>query len=114
MAFATRRDGRMGEPCINKKCGAYEKDEDYNCGHITLDDPTKCKSYLKANKEPVADVLCNVGLCTVEVEEEKTPSGWVQPYVSLRIGNFEFKRNYHTRHGAENCVNKIREMLIEE
>ena len=70
--------------------------------------------YLKADKAPVAEVPCGVGLCAVEVEEEKTPSGWVQPYVSLRVGNFEFKRKYHTRRDAENCVDKIRKMFIEE
>lgn len=69
---------------------------------------------LKEKTEPVAEVPCSVGLVDVEVKEEKTLSGWVQPYVCLRIGNFEFKRNYQTERGAENCVNKIREMLKPE
>lgn len=63
------------------------------------------------DKASVSAGALSDALCDVEVSEEKTLSGWVQPYVSLRIGNFEFKRNYQTMCGAENCVNKIREML---
>ena len=44
----------MGEPCVNKKCGAYEKDGDYNCGNVLIDDPTTCRVYLTTQKEPVA------------------------------------------------------------
>lgn len=66
------------------------------------------------NKQDESVVALSDVLCDVEVNEEKTLSGWVQPYVSLRVGNFEFKRNYQTMRGAENCVNKIREMLRQE
>lgn len=58
----------MGEPCINKKCGAYEKDEDYNCGHIILDDPTKCRCYLTIKTASGSKVPCSVGLCADVIE----------------------------------------------
>ena len=38
----------MNEPCINKQCGAYKKDGEYNCNHILLDDPTACRVYIPA------------------------------------------------------------------
>lgn len=79
------------------KCDKHKLYYDFNCPKCTVE------------REESA-VASNDGLCDVEVKEEPTPSGWVQPYVSLRVGNFEFKRNYHTRRGAENCVNKIRRL----
>ena len=100
------------EKCYNIECACFNKrEEDSACEVFTEINLCDESFTLKANKEPVADVLCNVGLCDAEVKEEKTLSGWIQPYVSLRVGNFEFKRNYQTENGATNCVKKINEML---
>ncbi|MEE9354233.1 MAG: hypothetical protein V3U75_01450 [Methylococcaceae bacterium] len=38
----------MNEPCINKQCGAYKKDGEYNCNHILLEDPLTCRVYIPA------------------------------------------------------------------
>jgi hypothetical protein len=58
MAFATRRDGKMYMPthytCINCNCKFPSSEFDH--------DKQMCKTCLKANANPVADVLCNVGL----------------------------------------------------
>jgi hypothetical protein len=75
-AFATRRDGNMigsGEQCGNKKCIEFDEEEDSRC--LKRDWPEECKRYepLKGNKDPVADVLCNVGLDTLFFMEKRLP-----------------------------------------
>jgi hypothetical protein len=61
MAFATEGDGKM-EKCLNQKCiEEYDEMEDNHCGtYNEIEDCEFC--IIKAQKEPVADVLCNVGL----------------------------------------------------
>jgi hypothetical protein len=63
MAFATRRDGKM-EPCETEECEFYNKFVNMNCEE-SFKAMIECqiRTPLKTNKEPVADVLCNVGLC---------------------------------------------------
>ena len=47
----------------------------------------------------------------VTVKKEKTPSGWMQPYVSLKINNVEFKRAYHTGESAIRCAMRMTKTL---
>jgi len=83
--------------CIGEKDGGAEKD----C-YVGLTEATA-----QPSPRSVSDAL----ICDVEVGSEETLSGWKQPYVSLRIGNFEFKRLYQTKNGAERCVAKVKELL---
>lgn len=95
--------------CVNYRClEHYDECESNGCNHFR--DIEDCDCVLTPNQATLSGPF-SVGLCAVKVKKEKTLSGWVQPYVSLRVGNFEFKRDYHTEKGAKNGADKVRELL---
>jgi hypothetical protein len=66
---------------------------------------------LRAKEAPGSKVPCGDGLFGVTVKKEKTPSGWMQPYVSLKVNNVEFKRVYHTGESAIRCAMRMEKIL---
>ena len=66
---------------------------------------------LRAKTDGGATVPCSGVLFGVTVKKEKTPSGWMQPYVSLKINNVEFKRVYHTGESAIRCAMRMEKTL---
>ena len=75
------------------------------------DEETKCGLCRKPQPAQPEEPSLGELVSAVKVREEETPSGWKQPYVSVYIGSYEFKRAYHTREGAERCAEKIKNGL---
>jgi hypothetical protein len=94
--------------CKADGCG-FSKPPEVSEGCIGCDD--LIVEPLITEKTPVPEVPCSDGLFGVTVKKEKTPSGWMQPYVSLKINNVEFKRTYHTGESAIRCAMRMTKIL---
>jgi hypothetical protein len=68
MAFATRRDGKMCD--LTKECRDYHGTKDCDDFDNISEGKPICFNPHITQTEPVADVLCNVGLDAPAVDEE--------------------------------------------
>lgn len=50
----------------------------------------------------------------VKIKRKKLVSGYMQKFVSLKIGSMEFEREYQTIKGAEKAVDKLKKILNTE
>ena len=50
-------------------------------------------------------------LIRIKIEPHIWVSGAKTYQVKMRVGNFEFTREYHTERGAKNAANKIKDMI---
>ena len=99
--------------CDNGICSFHDETMTDNCSKGEPPDVENCiiLNFRKNRQTSEAVVGLNNLLSAAKVKKEETPSGWKQPYVSLRMLNFGFKRIYHTEDGATRCAEKINKLL---